>query len=153
MAGTSDFTVTVRHLREFEFNVSFDWEGVAPLLLDEPEPLGNASGPNASRLVAAAVGNCLTASLLFCLRKSGVEADGVVTTVRCTVAPNEHKRLRLARLDARIELPLGVEKADRLDRCLEIFEDYCVVTESVRHGFPVRVDVVSSWGDVLLTRE
>ena len=99
------------------------------------------------------MGNCLTASLLFCLRKNHVDADGVVTTVRCTVAPNPQDRLRLARLDARIELPLGVEKDDHLGRCLEIFEDYCVVTESVRHGFPVRVDVVSSWGDVLFTRE
>ncbi len=153
MPESRDFTVTVRHLRDFEFNVTFDWNDVAPLLLDEPEPLGGAAGPNAARLVAAAVGNCLTASLLFCLRKNHIDADGVVTAVRCAVAPNEHKRLRLHHLHARIELPLGVEKAERLDRCLEVFEDYCVVTESVRHGVPVRVDVVSSWGDVLLTRE
>ena len=34
----------------------------------------------------------------------------------------------------------GVPQA-RLDRCLELFEDFCVVTQSVREGFDVSVEV------------
>ena len=38
--------------------------------MDEPEPMGENSGPNAGKVLAAAIGNCLTASLLFCLQKA-----------------------------------------------------------------------------------
>jgi organic hydroperoxide reductase OsmC/OhrA len=33
------------------------------------------------------------------------------------------------------------ENVSRSKRCLELFEDFCVVTESVRKGIEVNVDV------------
>src|SRR5690349_6995608 len=53
---------------DYRFMVSFG--GAAPdLLADEPAPLGTGSGPSPVQLLAAAVGNCLSDSLLFSLRK------------------------------------------------------------------------------------
>jgi uncharacterized OsmC-like protein len=42
-----------------------DLPGVAAITVDEAPPLGRAAGPNPAALLAAAVGNCLAASLLF----------------------------------------------------------------------------------------
>jgi len=150
MAGEHDFTITMEHMADLTFKVTFDWDTAPPLLLDEPEPLGHRHGPNAARLVAAAVGNCLTASLLFCLQRSKLTLSGTRTTVTGTLLRNEKGRLRLGGFAVRIALPVGGEERDRLERCLSLFEDYCVVTESIRHGVPVQVEVVDRSGQVIL---
>ncbi len=149
MAGDHEFTITMEHMDGLAFKVTFDWDTAPPLLLDEPEPLGHRHGPNAARLVAAAVGNCLTASLLFCLQRSKLQLSGTRTTVTGTLVRNEKGRLRLGGFTVRIALPVGAEERERLERCLSLFEDYCVVTESVRRGVPVQVEVVDRHGEVL----
>jgi uncharacterized OsmC-like protein len=152
MTEDRKFTITLEHLEDFEFKVRFDWDGVDDLVLDEPAPLGAQHGPNASRLVAAAVGNCLSASLLFCLRKAKVDPKGMKTTVVGRMTRNEKGRVRIGGVSVRIELDTG-EDSSRLNRCLGLFEDYCVVTESVRKGIEVDVEVVNPAGAVLFSNE
>jgi len=153
MADENRFTIILEQVRDYEFKVRFDWEGVADLHTDEPEPLGGQSGPNASRLVAAAVGNCLSASLLFCASKARTELGGIKTEVETTLARNERGRLRIGRIDVRINVPGSEGDGERLQRCLALFEDYCVVTESIRNGVPVGVTVVDGAGNELLASE
>jgi len=144
------FKITMERVEGLQFRVSFDWPGVAELTLDEPSPLGHQRGPNASRLLAAAVGNCLTASLLYCLQRSKVDLGVVQTEVEGSLARNERGRLRIAGIRARIHLPVAQEEREKLARCLGLFEDYCVVTASVRDGIPVEVEVVDRDGHPLL---
>lgn len=154
MSDHQQFTISVDQLEGFEFKVSWDWETAPPLLIDEPPPLGRQAGPNASRVVAAAVGNCLSSSLAFCLQRARVEVQGLKTKVTGTMTRNERGRLRIGSLAVSIELPAEVEEAESgLQRCLGIFEDYCIITESVRHGFPVSVEVVGASGSVLKSAE
>ncbi len=149
MAGEGTFSLTLKRLENFQFQVHFDWENVAPVLMDEPEPLGARSGPNASRLLGAAVGNCLSASLLFCLQKSQVAVEGMETRVEGEYTRNERGRLRVGTLNVEIQLTLPDPEHPRIQRCLELFEDYCVVTGSVRKAIPVRVRVVDQNGRLL----
>lgn len=146
------FTVTLEQVSGFEFKVRFDGLAVPDLLLDEPEPLGHGVGPNAGRVLAAAVANCLSASLLFCLSKSRVQADGVKTTVTARSGRNAEGRLRIIGVDVQIALGTVDGNATRLGRCLDLFQDYCMVTESVRQGIPVGVRVVDARGAMLLDR-
>lgn len=74
MADTS-FTLSLTLQREYGFAVDFGLDGVPDLTLDEPLPLGEGHGPNAARLIAAAVGNCLAASLAFCVRRSRIQVN------------------------------------------------------------------------------
>jgi uncharacterized OsmC-like protein len=147
----NDFTVEMEQIDNFEFRVRFDWDSTPDLILDEPEPLGGERGPNATRLIAAAVGNCLTASLFFCLQRSRKEVSGFTTSVRARVGRNEDKRLRIEGFDVRIELPADADPA--YERCLQLFEDFCIVTASVRRGIPVAVEVVDRNGTTLMTSD
>jgi len=136
----AEFSLELELLHDYSFRVRFDWDTPA-LVLDEPEPLGGETGPNASRLLAAAVGNCLSASLLFCLHKAHVPPEAVTTRVRGTLARNERGRLRIGALSVALDLAGLEADARALQRCLGLFEDYCVVTASVREGIPVDVQV------------
>ena len=105
----------------YEFLVDFQQEGVAPLLVDEPPPLGEGHGPGASKLLAAAVGNCLSASALFCLSKARVDVKSMRTTVSFTRARNEENRLRIGAIRVEIKPEVAEEDIPRLKRCLELF--------------------------------
>lgn len=111
------------------------------LTMDEPAPLGGGEGPNASAVLGAAVGNCLSASLAYCLRRAHVDLDGLFTDVAVTPERDERGRLRIGAIQVRLHPVVGSGADGRLARCLELFEDFCVVSESVRRGIPVEVTV------------
>lgn len=149
MGEVQRFSVELEQQEGFEFRVRFDWPGVAELTLDEPEPLGKRSGPNAARLVAAAVANCLSASLVFCMRSKFKQNPGPVRAMATgRLERNEGGRLRIAGIDVVISLSEKLGDMPHQARCLEQFEDFCMVTESIRAGIPVAVSVVDATGKV-----
>jgi hypothetical protein len=58
MADTEQVTVSVELKQGYQFLVDFGTADTQSLLMDEPEPLGDGQGPNASRLLAAAAVTC-----------------------------------------------------------------------------------------------
>lgn len=136
-----EINVTLQLEDGYEFNVDFGQDTGSNFLLDEPPPLGQGRGPNASRMLAAAVGNCLGASLLFCLRKAHVDAGDLRVEVRGAVARNDDGRFRIPDINVKLELQVPPDQRQRANRCLEIFEDFCLVTQSVRRGIDVAVEV------------
>lgn len=135
------FTVSLHLDKGYEQIVRFDSPGIAPLTIDEPAPLGENKGPNPARILASAVGSCLAASLLFCLRKVRIDVRGLETTVHGSLVRNERGRLRMGPLRVSLDLVVPASQHERVPRCIELFEDFCVVTASVRASIPVEVNV------------
>ncbi|MDZ7267620.1 MAG: OsmC family protein [candidate division KSB1 bacterium] len=148
MAENGTFALRLERVQDYEFKVIFDQEQLAPLIVDEPPPLGHSRGPNPARLLGAAVGNCLSASLLFCLQKAKIEVKNIKTTVNGTLVRNEKGRLRIGKLAVHLMVEVA-EEQQRLLRCLELFEDFCVVTAGVRGGIPIAVVVSNALGEEL----
>ncbi len=140
MEQAGEFTLHVEQVDGFDFRVRFDKEQYAELRMDEPPPLGHDASPNPARILAAAIGDCLSASLVFCLKRRGVVVQGLRSEVRVQLVRNENKRLRIGKVEVSIH-PQGPIPAEALDACLKTFEDFCVVTQSVREGIDVKVDV------------
>lgn len=152
MPESQSFTLELEQVEGYEFRVRFDWPGNAELLLDEPAPLGHARGPNAARLIAAAVGNCLSASLVFCLGTKFKHKPGPVkASVTGRIERNEHGRFRIGGFDVTLSLSDTAASIGHFDRCLEQFEDFCIATESIRHGIPVSVKVLDAEGRTVHT--
>ena len=135
------FTITIEQIADYNFRTHFDGEAYADLLTDEPAPLGGNEAPNPSRVLAAAIGSCLSSSLLFCSRKARVSLGPVRTKVHVRMGRNEKGRLRIAGVEVEIDPNLAPEEREKAARCVGLFEDFCVVTQSVREGIDVSVKV------------
>lgn len=141
-----EFSIALEWKGGYEFSVDFEQEGVPALLTDEPPPLGGGWGPNPARLLAAAVGNCMGASLRHCLGRSRVELLDLRARVEGTLARNERGRLRIGGLRVRLEPTIAPGDVERVGRCLELFEEFCIVGQSVRQGIELSVDVAPRAG-------
>ena len=61
---------------------------------------------------------------------------------------NAKGRWRIAALNVKLRPIVRDDDVPKSKRCLELFEDFCIVTESVRKGIEVNIDVeIGSSGD------
>lgn len=143
----SESLVTVRLSQEqdYRFSVAFD-SGVAALVADEPAPLGGGQGPSPVELLAAAVGNCLSDSLLFALRKFKQAPEPLSTVVQAEVGRNAEGRMRVLAMKAQLTLGVPAASLQHLDRVLGQFEQFCTVTQSVGQGIAITVEVRDALG-------
>lgn len=138
-----ELAVRVAQEHAYRFQVTFD-KDFTPIILDEPPPLGNDEGPNAARLLAGAIGNCLGASLVFCLGKRGVKLErGVEANVAMQIVRTPERRLRIGPVKVTLRLPEGVP-SEAIEACRGTFEDFCTVTASVRRGIDVEVAILNA---------
>ena len=140
--------ISISQTSDYKFEVDFG-AALSPIMADLPPPLGEGSAPSPEHLLLAAVANCLSASLLFALRKFKQNAEGIKTTISCTVERNEQKRVRITRINANIDLGKAAAEFEHLERILAQFEDFCTVSQSVQAGIPLQVQVVDGEGVVL----
>ena len=144
----STFTIELVQQADYRFEVHFDNPAVPLLTTDEAPPLGGNAGPNPARLLTVAVANCLSASLLFALRKFKNNPGPLRASATTSLVRSEQNRLRVGRIQVDIHLGVAATELKLLERALAQFEDFCVVTQSVRAAFPVDVRVLDSEGTV-----
>ncbi len=149
MAENKQISITVTQEQDYSFRVAFDGSAIPELLTDEGEPLGHDAGPNPARMLLAAVANCLSASLLFALRKFKNNPGPLVTHATATIGRNDAGRVRVLAIEANLQLPGAVDGYAQHERLLAQFEQFCTVTESVRGGIPVTVNVRDASGAVV----
>lgn len=99
-------------------------------------------GPNPSKLLALSILGCMAASFAFCLQKKNfslpdIEGKAVITSKR-----NKKGFWRLKKIDIvlnpTIESP---EMYKRVDQCKKFFEQFCIISESIREGIEINTTV------------
>ena len=137
----NQFVTKMRLVDSYKFDVDFDVDYLPTLVVDEPKPAGKGAGPNPPRMLATAIGHCMSTSLIFCLNKARIPVKSLETTVKTNLYRNEKQRLRIKSIDLEIKLEVNEKDKQRVHRCLDIFEDYCTVTQSIRKGIEVNVNI------------
>ncbi len=140
--------VVLRQQHDFQFAIDFG-TGQPPLIGDENPPLGQGQGPTPVQLLAAAVGNCLSDSLLFALRKFKQAPEPISCEVTAEIGRNSENRLRVLGLNVALTLGVPAASLQHLDRVLEQFEAFCTVGASVAQGIPLHVSVRDANGQQL----
>lgn len=138
------FSVSMKLLENYLFEVDFGEFG--NIMTDEPPPLGDGEGPGPSAMLAASVANCMAASLLFALRKYKDDPGELSATVTATIARVD-KYLRVTDLKVSLTLGKAGTELPSLTKALTQFENFCTVTQSVRHGIAVSAEVFDANGE------
>lgn len=145
MSESTEHLVTLRQRQDYQFEIEFGG-GRPALIADEPPPLGQAAGPSPVQMLLGAVGDCMSSSLLFALRKFKNDPGSITTEARASVGRNDQGRLRVLHIDVRIRLGRRADELQHLDRILGQFEAFCTVGESVRAGIPTDIAVFDAEG-------
>ncbi|WP_297905171.1 OsmC family protein [Metallibacterium sp.] len=149
MSASDELRLHISQVGDYAFRIEFEGTQLEALLTDEPAPLGHDEGPNPSRLLLAAIGNCMAASLVFALRKFRNQPGPITASVRATPERNAEGRWRIARAEIELHLAEPGAQHAQLERILAQFENFCVVTQSVREGIEVQARVLDSNGQQL----
>ena len=149
VASDSGFRIELIQQSDYRFEAHFDDPDIPILLTDERAPLGGNASPSPVRLLAVAVANCLAASLLFAMRKFKNDPGPLRAVATVQMVRNPQNRLRVGRIAVDLHLGAAASTIPQLDRILGQFEEFCVVTQSVRLAFPVDVRVLDK-GDTVL---
>ncbi len=145
MSDQAEHRITLRQRRDYQFEIDFGG-GRPALLADEPPPLGEGAGPSPVHLLLGAVGDCMSSSLLFALRKFKNDPGTITTEAHAHVGRNEAGRLRVLRMEVHLHLGRPAAELQHLERILGSFEAFCTVGESVRAGIPTEVSVYDADG-------
>jgi uncharacterized OsmC-like protein len=98
-------------------------------------------GPNPSKLLALSVLSCLASSYAFCLQKrdfelSDLEGKAVITSKR-----NKNGLWRLKKIDIKLIPKIDNPKMrKRATLCKKIFEQFCIISESLREGIEINTE-------------
>ncbi len=140
--------VELSQRHDYRFDIAFG-DAMPVLTSDEPAPLGTGLGPSPVQMLCAAVGNCLSDSLLFAFRKFKQEPSPIQCVVTAEIGRNSDNRLRVLHMNARIRMGVLAASLEQVDHVLAQFEEFCTVTQSVRQGIPITVEVFDSAGHQL----
>lgn len=114
------------------------------LHIDEPESFhGTDLGPSAVEYFLIGIGGCLGSTFTYCLQKKQIEIENLEIVIDGQLKHSEPKlRLQLVNVEVEIFYVLkpGYSK-EKLEQCLKIYQEYCVISNSIHKGLPLEVKI------------
>lgn len=112
--------------------------------IDEPESFhGTNLGPSSVEYLLIGIGGCISTTILYCFQKNNIEIETFNVRVEGKlkhVGPKN--RLRLITVDVLIDFkPKDGLNQKKIEKCIKIYEEHCVVSNSIKMGLPINVNI------------
>ncbi|MFX1441926.1 MAG: OsmC family protein [Promethearchaeota archaeon] len=150
MVREENVTVDMILEKDLIFKVNLAHNKLKELFIDESmSEKSQMWGPDAAQLLAMALLGCLNASFLFCLNKRNLTVDDLEAHAEISFKKIEKGYTRVDKINVKI-VPKTTDPVTlkRINQCIKkmkngnmFFEETCIITESVRQGIEVNVDV------------
>ncbi|MFX1501576.1 MAG: OsmC family protein [Promethearchaeota archaeon] len=113
------------------------------LYIDErKEKRNDRIGPSPVKLLGLSVLSCLAASFEFCIEKKNLFLSDLEGRAEVTVARNTNKFWRIKKIDVEIVPKIdNPELLNRVNQCKKLFEQYCIISESLKKGIEINVNL------------
>jgi uncharacterized OsmC-like protein len=125
------------------------FRGIHELTFDEPEyvDIGEDEHPCPHDYLVAAIGGCQVEILKQCLEKRRIEEYDIDLSIRTEKGREavddeipETADIRITDTYSEVAVSVPDEHADRAQRCVEVFEENCPISQSVQAGVDLHVD-------------
>jgi uncharacterized OsmC-like protein len=150
MVHEEDTIVDLKLEKDLIFKADLGYDKVRELIIDETmNGETQKCGPDAAELLAMAILGCLNASFIFCLQKRNLSLDELHAHAVVSFKKIEKGYTRIDKIDVKI-VPKSKDPTviKRISQCIKeiksgnmFFEETCIITESVRQGIEVNVNV------------
>ncbi len=112
--------------------------------VDEPESFqGTNLGPSSVEYMLISIGGCLGSTFAYCLSKNNVKIEKLEIVIDGKLEHVGPKtRLRLVNVDAELRfIPKPGESSEKIDSCVNSFQDHCIVSNSIAQGFSINLNI------------
>ncbi|MDX1797298.1 MAG: OsmC family protein [Candidatus Lokiarchaeia archaeon] len=95
-------------------------------------------GPNPSKLLALSILGCMSASFVFCLQKKDFSLSDFKGKAFITSKRNEKGLWRIKQIKLELHPKIDTPKMrERADQCQKFFEQFCIISESLKEGIEI----------------
>jgi uncharacterized OsmC-like protein len=135
--------VSISLEEEMIFKCDFGQVKMKDLFIDEQHKKSQEKiGPNPSKLLALSLLGCMSASFAFCLQKrdfslSDFKGKALIKSKRNAKGFWRIKEIKLE-LYPKIDTP---KMRERADQCQKFFEQFCIISESIRDGIEITTNL------------
>ncbi|MFW9878430.1 MAG: OsmC family protein [Candidatus Thorarchaeota archaeon] len=143
MAEELKTKASLKQEEEMVFKCELGSFNINNLYIDERDKKeSDKLGPSPTKLLALSVLGCLSASFSFCLQKKNYSLSEFEGRAEAIIARNEKGFWRVKNIDIELNPKIDTpEMRKRADQCRKFFKQYCIISESLRTGFEVNVNL------------
>jgi uncharacterized OsmC-like protein len=135
--------VGLKQEEEMVFKCDLGNINMNPLYIDEKHKKEiDRIGTSPTKLLALSVLGCLAASFIFCIQKKGLSLLNLEGKATVYIARNKENFWRVKKIET-----LLIPKTNdpiiqkRINQCKKFFEQYCIISESIRRGINIDVKI------------